>query len=116
MFNVRYSEYFFTSLENFTILMRRHYYGIFSDTWIHDLDKILTDYSSLYKIFQEEILVNIDLLSKNWLLWRKVINKIWEIENCVLTFKKRSYSITFFALRDSQKNEIVVYNISINAI
>ena len=113
MYKVLFDDYFFESLENFIIKMKEYYTNFYSNTWLFFVDKIILDYINTYSQLQEEILVEIEKMCRKWLLWRRILNKIWESENCVMTFKKRSYIISFFVIKDEENKEMNVYNLKI---
>jgi len=113
MYKVFFAENFFTNLDNFIDMMDRYYINFYRDTWIYDVDLIIEQYLKIYENLKHEIILEIKNISELWLLWRKIIKKDGDIELVQSSFDKRSYSITFFALKNDTSKEVTIYNLKI---
>lgn len=113
MYKVYFEESFFEWLDDFLFSMKKFYSYFYSNTWIEDEEKIVQSYFNIYDNLKTEILSKINLISQDWIIWRRNILKNWDIENCMFSFVIKSYKITFSAFRNEIKNEIIVYNLKI---
>lgn len=96
--------------------MEKYYSEFYQDTWIYWADKIIADYVEIYEKFKTSVFNAINIYCKAWIIWRKVILSNHNNEICSFSFTKRSYRITFFAIKDSDKMEIVVYDVRFDKI
>ena len=113
MYKVYFEDTFFKWLDHFVLSMKNHYYYFYSNTGLYDEEKIVTSYFELYEQLKTDILNKIQSLSEDWILWRKTFLKRWDIENCYFTFRMRSYNVTFSAMKDDDKKEVIVYDLKV---
>lgn len=113
MYKVYFEESFFEWLNDFVSSMKRYYFNFYSNTWIYDEDKIVEWYFEKYEKMKTDIFNEINSICENWIIWRKVIYAFEKIENCSFIFRYWNYKITFLAIKNDVKNEIIVNSLKI---
>ena len=113
MYKVYFEESFFIWLDDFVGSMKDYYYTFYSNTWLYDVEKIVEWYFNKYEKLKTDILNKIDLICKDWILWRKVLYSFDNIENCIFTFTIWNYKIIFTAIINQIKQEVIISTIKI---
>ena len=113
MYKVYFEESFFDWLDLFISSMKKHYYNFYSNTWLYDENKIINSYFEIYEKMKTDVLNEINSICKNWIIWRKVTYVFERIENCNYIFKYWNYRVSFVAIKNDFKNEIIVNSLKI---
>jgi len=113
MYKVYFEESFFDWLDSFILSMQNYYYNFYSNTWIYDEDKIVQWYIKKYEDFKTNLLININEIGKNWILWRKVLYSFNNIEHVSFVFTCCNYNISITAIKNDNNKEIIISTINI---
>ena len=113
MFKIYFEETFFEWLNDFISSMKNYYFNFYSNTWIYDEDKIVESYFEKYEKMKTDIFNEINSICESWIIWRKIIYSFENIESCSFKFRYWNYKITFSAIKNNTKKEIIVNNLKI---
>ena len=113
MYKVYFEKSFFEWLDDFIVSMKEYYLQFYSNTWLYNVDKIIEWYFNKYEWLKSDILIEINTICKNWILWRKIQYNYKNIENCSYIFMNWNYQISFTAIKNDNNQEIIVNTIKI---
>jgi hypothetical protein len=114
MYKVYFEDSFFEWLDDFIFSMKNYYFNFYSNTWIYDEYKIRQWYFDKYEDLKTELLININNIWKEWVLWRKISYSSDNIEHISFNFNCCNYNIYFTAIKNDNRNEIIISTIKID--
>ncbi|MDD2565492.1 MAG: hypothetical protein PHZ26_02760 [Candidatus Gracilibacteria bacterium] len=113
MYKIIVTKNFIDKINSFTVYMKDYYRNIFSNTGIYSEKDIIKAYIKTYEELQDSIYLEVEKIANNGLIGRKIIKSEGNLEISIITFQKRSYSISFYSIKDSVNKVIEIYDIII---
>ena len=105
MFNIRYSDQSFLSVDSFILYLKNYYKRIYFDTWIVTEDIIVWQYIIKTEELFDEIINKIEETISKWVYW-VILETKTDYELSKLVISVRSYNIVVLVKRTNDDFEI----------